>query len=448
MKAKETAPTDMPDTNEAPNEELLDTIQKEAFDYFTHEANPENGLVKDKTGKDSPASIAAVGFALAAYPVGVERKFITREAAIDYTLTILRFFHNSEQSTDVKATGYKGFYYHFLDLKTGERTSRSELSTIDTTLFLAGALTGAAYFDRDNQDEREIRDLADSLFRRVDWNWALNGGKKVSHGWKPERGFLRYTWDGYSEALILYILGLGSPTHPLPRESYEAWTSTYKWKKIYGYEYLYAGPLFIHQFSHLWIDFRGIRDEFMREHECDYFENSRRATYVQQQYAIRDPMEFEGYSEHCWGITASDGPGPKTQKVNGIQRKFYDYTARGVPFGVDDGTIAPWVTVSSLPFAPEIVIPTIRNFNQLDIRGNNKYGYKATFNQTFPAKRKGRYGWVSPFHYGLNTGPIVLMIENYRTELIWKLMSNCPYMVEGLQKAGFKDIKEAKTNHN
>ncbi len=444
--ANEYRPGETPNVNTGKNEKLLNNIQKEAFDYFTHEADAETGLVVDKTATNTPASVAAVGFALAAYPVGVERGFITRAQAIRLTLRAMRFFYGSAQSTDPKATGYKGFYYHFLDMKTGERAWRSELSTIDTTLFLAGGLTAAAYFDRENKDETEIRELADALYRRADWQWALNGGDKVSHGWKPKKGFLRYTWDGYSEALILYILALGSPTHPIPSESYQAWTSTYKWKKIYGYEYLYAGPLFIHQFSHIWLDFRGIRDDFMRRHESDYFENSRRATYIQQQYAIRNPMEFEGYEENCWGITASDGPGPSTQKVNGIQRKFYDYTARGVPFGVDDGTIAPWVTVSSLPFAPEIVIPTIRYFNQLDIRGNNKYGFKATFNQTFPAKGKDKYGWVSPFHYGLNTGPIVLMIENYRTGLIWRLMADCPYVVKGLQKAGFKDINKRQKN--
>lgn len=351
----------------------------------------------------------------------------------------LRFFRDSPHGVAPDATGYKGFYYHFLDMQTGRRAWKSELSTINTALLLAGALAAAAYFDRDRADEREIRDIADALYLRADWRWAQNDGATVSHGWKPESGFLPYSWGGYSEALILYALGLGSPTHPLPPESYAAWASTYEWKKIYGPEFLYAGPLFIYQLSHVWIDFRGIQDEFMREKGIDYFENSRRATLVQQQYAIRNHLEFAGYGEHCWGITASDGPGPSTRKVRGIERQFYDYVARGVPYGPDDGTLAPWVALSSLPFAPEIVLPTVRHFHRLRLREANPYGFKSTFNQTFPHKKKGQVGWVSPWHYGLNEGPVALMIENYRTGLLWQPMRRCRYLVDGLRRAGFEN---------
>ena len=175
----------------------------------------------------------------------------------------------------------------------------------------------------------------------ADWQWAQNHGATVTHGWKPESGFLKYRWEGYDEAMLLYILGLGSPAHPLPESCYAAWTSTYRWEHCYGYEYLYAGPLFTHQLSHIWIDFRGIQDAFMRDKGIDYFENSRRATYVQQQYAMDNPLKFAGYGRHCWGITASDGPGPDTIKVSGIERQFFDYLGRGVPYGPDDGTIAP-----------------------------------------------------------------------------------------------------------
>jgi hypothetical protein len=178
-----------------------------------------------------------------------------------------------------------------------------------------------------------------------------------------DSGFIQYRWEGYSEALILYVLGLASPTHPLRAESYRAWTETYCWKTLYGYEFLYAGPLFIHQLSHLWIDFPGIQDDFMRAREIDYFENSRRATYVQQQYAIQNPLDYRGYGENCWGITASDGPGPTCLRIEGVERYFEDYTARGVPYGPDDGTIAPWAAVASLPFAPEIVLPPLQHFN-------------------------------------------------------------------------------------
>jgi len=310
----------------------LDTLQRNTFEYFLKETNPTNGLVPDNTRRDAPSSIAAVGLALACYPVGAERGFITRTEAIRRTLTTLRFFRDCRQSDERTATGYKGFYYHFLDMRTGQRTWNSEVSTIDTTYLLAGALLAAIYFDRDTNNEREIRTTAATLYHRADWRWAQNGALTVSHGWKPERGFLRYRWEGYNEALLLYVLGLGSPTHPLPNESYEAWTASYRWKKLYGIEFLYGGPLFVHQLSHVWIDFRAIQDDFMRNRGLDYFENSRRATYVQRQYAIRNPKAFRGYNENCWGITASDGPGPATRKVDGVERRFYDYRARSVPF--------------------------------------------------------------------------------------------------------------------
>jgi hypothetical protein len=224
----------------------------------------------------------------------------------------------------------------------------------------------------------------------------------------------------------------------LPESSYTAWTSTYQWEHCYGYDYLYAGPLFIHQLSHIWIDFRGIQDEFMREKGIDYFENSRRATYIHQQYAIDNPLKFDGYGECCWGITASDGPGPETIEVNGVERKFFNYLGRGAPYGPDDGTLAPWAVVASLPFAPEIVLPTLDYcINDAKLTELNPYGFKATYNPTHPEKSNKSCGWVSPWHYGLNEGPIILMIENYRTDLLWRLMRSCPYIIRGLQQAGF-----------
>jgi hypothetical protein len=249
---------------------------------------------------------------------------------------------------------------------------------------------------------------------------------------------LKHRWQGYDEALLLYVLGLGSPTYPLSDECYPAWLSTYVWKKVYDHEYVYAGPLFVHQLSHVWIDFRGIQDGYMRERGLDYFENSRRATYVQREYAIRNPHGFAGYGKDCWGFTASDGPGPATLTVDGVTRRFFDYLARGVPDGPDDGTIAPWAAVASLPFAPEIVIPAIRYFvDEVKLHPSDSYGFKSTFNPTYPIRSESEYGWVSPWHFGLNQGPIVLMIENYRTGLIWQLMRQCPYVVGGLRRAGF-----------
>ena len=416
----------------------MNRLQHESFSYFWHEANPGNGLVIDKNADNWPASIAATGLALAAYPVAVERGFMPRPTAVARTLATLRFFWNSPQGPEPDATGYQGLYYHFLDMQNGRRAWRCELSTVDSAFLLAGALLAAAYFSGKADEEKEIRSLAEALYLRADWQWAQDGGETLTHGWKPECGFLKYRWEGYDEAMLLYVLALGSPTHPLPENSYAAWTSSYKWAHCYGYDYLYSGPLFTHQLSHVWLDFRDIQDAFMREKGIDYFENSRRATYVQRQYAIENPLDFAGYGECCWGITASDGPGPDNARVNGIQRVFFDYIGRGVPYGPDDGTIAPWAVVASLPFAPEIVLPAIDYCTyHLKLKLDHPYGFKATFNLTYPEKSHNQAGWVSPWHVGLNQGPIMLMIENYRTGLLWQLMRSCPHVVNGLRRAGF-----------
>jgi hypothetical protein len=419
--------------------EMLERLQREAFQYFVEESHPDNGLVADSTEPDSPASISVTGLSLTTYPVGVERGFIPRQEGIDRTLAALRFFHNTAQGTEPDGTGYKGFYYHFLDLETGQRARESEIATMDTAMLLAGGLAAAQYFDRDTKEEKEIRRLADALYRRADWQWAQgHGGPAVVFGWTPEQGFLDHRWDGHDESQILYALGLGSPTHPLSEESYQKWLSNLYWKTIYDINYFYAGPLFIHQFSHMWIDFRDIQDEVMREKGIDYFENSCRATRVQQEYAIRNPFDFERYGKYTWGITACDGPGPTMRKVDGIVRNFYGYKARGAPYGPDDGTLAPWAAVASLPFLPDVVLPTIRYLLQsLHLEEPEGYGFRASFNATFPEGRE-KVGWVSPWNYGLNQGPMVVMIENYRTGLIWRLMRDCPYLVQGLKRAGFR----------
>ena len=395
---------------------MLETLQRESFRYFLTNVNLGNGLIADNTLNSSYASIAATGFALACYPVAVERSFIDRRSARERTLAALRFFANSEQSENENASGYKGFYYHFLDMKTGRRARQCEVSTIDTALLLAGVLTVGMYFDRAIASEREIVRLAEELYRRVDWRWAQNCGNTVSHGWKPESGFLPYRWEGYNEALVLYILGLGSPTYPLSMESYAAWSKTYQWKKFYGYEFLYCGPLFMHQFSHQWIDFRGIQDMFMTGKGIDYFENSRRAVRVHQGYAIRNPKQFRGYDEYGWGISASDGPN-------------FLYRARSIPWGPDDGTLSPAAVVSSLPFEPELVFRTIESIRNRYPMMVAQYGLSRSFNPSI--------AWVSAMTYGIEQGPVVTMIENYRTEFLWSLMRQCPCIISGLRQAGF-----------
>ena len=416
---------------------MVADLARRTFDYFVREVNRESGLVRDSTKENAPASIAGSGLALTCYVVGAVRGWLSREDAVARTLATLRFFWTAEQSDAPDATGYHGFFHHFLDVCQGQRVLECELSTIDSTIVFAGALAAAQYFDRDAPAEREIRELADNLYARADWTWMLRDRIAISHGWRPQRGFLPYDWLGYNEALLVYVLALGSPTHPVPRAAYARWLSTYRWKRLYGQEHVYGGPLFMHQLSHVWIDFRGIQDAFMREKGIDYFENSRRATYVQREYATRNPRGFVGYGPNAWGISASDGPGPASRIVRGVRRRFYDYRARGVPFGLDDGTLVPWAVAASLPFAPEIVFPALRHFSETYPTITGKYGYKCSLNPSFHARGKTGSAWISMGHYAIDQGPVVLMIENYLSGLIWRLMRRCPYVVTGLRRAGF-----------
>jgi hypothetical protein len=418
----------------------LDELARRTFRYFWDLTNPDNGLVPDSTKKGYPSSIAATGLGLACLPVAAERGWVARKDAAERTRTTLRTFWHGPGDNELWAIGHRGFFYHYLEMESGHRSWQSELSTIDTTFLLAGALTAGLYFDGADEVEGEIRELADALYRRADWQWALADGRAVSHGWNPETGFLELRWTGYNEALLLYVLALGSPTYPIPSSSYRAWTETYRWKKLYDLEFLFAAPLFAHQLSHVWIDFRGIPDDYMRGKGIDYFENTRRATLVQQRYAIRNPRGFEGYGEFIWGISASDGPGPAVRKVGGKTRRFWDYRARGVPWGPDDGTLTPWAVVASLPFEPELVVRTLEEIDREYPEMNSELGYKCSFNPTFrdrSSSSKGS-GWIAVGHYGIDQGPVVLMIENYRSGMIWNLMRRCPYVVRGLGRAGFR----------
>ena len=432
---KRIASANIPDEKDAI--ELLDEMQRGAFKYFLDKSNSQTGLVLDSTWKDSPSSIAAVGFGLAVLPVSVERGWIPRADAVERSIVTLRFFANSHQGPEADGTGHQGFYYHFLDPVSGQRSWNSELSTIDTTLLITGMLVAAQYFERDEAGEREIRELVDQLYRRVNWNWAQDGELAVRHGWLPESGFLEHRWQGYDEALLLYVLGIGSPDHPLPSESYKAYISSYRWENLYGYELLHAAPLFVHQFPHVWIDFRGIQDEPMRARGLDYFENSRRAAYVHQKHAIQNPQGFQEYGEFAWGITASEGPVQGPEPLHKDGRTFYGYLARGVP-EPDDGTLSPWTAITALPFAPEIALPTIKHYAETFPQLSGEYGLKCSLNPTFPEETQGNHGWFSDHYYGINEGPIVLMIENYRSGLPWQLMKQCSPVVEGLRKAGFQ----------
>jgi hypothetical protein len=407
--------------------EFLDLIQRRAFDYFWMEANPVNGLIRDRSTPDSKCSIAAVGFGLSAIAVAIDREWVTREAGRDRVHTTLTTFLNLPQSSEPDATsGYRGWFYHFLDMQTGLRAWDCELSSIDTALLLAGVLDVGLYFDRNNDYEREIRDTASALVSRVDWNWMRNGKSSLTMGWRPEQGFLSSRWEGYNEAMILYILGLGAENDPLPESAWSAWTATYSWKNQYGHEYLAFPPLFGHQYSHVWIDFQGIADAFMRSKGIDYFENSRRATFAQQAYAIENPLGHVGYGQWMWGMTACDGPGR-----DGIR----GYSARGAPPPPDhdDGTLAPTAVGGSVPFAPEICIPTLRHF--YDEHGEQlwtRYGFRDAFHLGLQ--------WYGPDVLGIDQGCLMLMIENHRTGRTWSRMKTHPILQRGLNRAGFQSV--------
>lgn len=416
--------------------DMLAALQEKSFNYFLEQINTNNGLVYDNTQADSPASIAGVGFALSCYPIGVHRNYISRAHAVELTLTTLRFFWHSVQGTQPLATGYKGFYYHFLDRKTGFRAWKSELSMVDTAFFIAGVLCALMYFQADSSEENEIRKLAMLLYERVDWQWAQNGKDAVMHGWKPECGFLNYGWEGYNEAQILYILGLGSPTYPLPQKSYKAWTRTYQWENIYGQDFLYSGPLFTHIFSHAWIDFCGVQDDYMHQKNCDFFENSRRAVIVQQEYSIRNPKNFPGYGPHCWGLTACEGPGFQSLIKGNSLMAFYGYVARGVPYGPDDGTLSPPSVLASIVFAPEMVFSALKHLWAKFPSLYGHYGLKSAFN---PLYSTGGEPWILNKYFALDAGICVLMLENYQSQFVWTLMKQCPYLRKGLKRAGFRN---------
>ncbi|MEP6504023.1 MAG: glucoamylase family protein [Betaproteobacteria bacterium] len=419
----------------AADDALIDNAQRHAFSYYEETVDPASGLVLDSTQPDSPCSIAGVGMALSAWPIAVERGWMTRARAVALTLAALRFFADADMSGTPTSTGHRGFYFHFLDMATGTRAWGSELSSVDTGFLVAGMLAAARYFTHDTPHEAEIRAAAQRLADRVDWRWMRNTDGAICHGWKPERGFLRYHWVGYNESLLMYVLALGAEHHAVPVGAWDAWLAGYRWRKIYGHEHLAAGPLFIHQYSHLWLDLRGIQDAFMRERGSDYFENSRRATLVQREYAIRNPKHFKDYCRDCWGLTACDGPGPREIDVGGRKRRLFGYAARGAPYGPDDGTVAPWASVASLPFAPDVVIPTMHHIAHM-VREHEGYRPGCSFNPTWH-DGKGPPGWVSPWRFALNSGPVVLMIENYRSGLPWRLMRGDATLRRGLARADF-----------
>lgn len=430
---------------------LFDDIEQRTFRFFWDTTSAANGLTPDRHPSRPFSSIAAIGFALTAYPIGVENGWIERSQAVDRTLATLRFFRDAPKGPQAAGrTGHKGFFYHFLDMRHGHRYEPwVELSSVDTGLLMMGVLFAQSYYDRDDAREREIRDLADVLYRAVEWPWLQRREPLISMGWHPESGFIPHDWAGYNEAMLVYILALGSPTHPVGPEAWEAWTRSYdrSWGVFQGQEHLSFAPHFGHQYTHAWIDFRGIRDAYMRRRGIDYFENSRRATLAQRAYAIENPMRWKDYGENVWGLTASDGPQSTTQEYLGEQREFRQYSARGAGLAdaFDDGTLAPTAALASIAFAPEVVIPAAEEMHRRygDFLYSD-YGFLDAFNPSFEYEipvQSGRVipgrGWVAGDYLGIDQGPILLMIANHRNGFVWEVMKRNSYVRRGLERAGF-----------
>jgi hypothetical protein len=408
---------------------FLDSLSRDTFNFFWDLAEPENGNQPDRWPTPSFSSIAATGFGLPAYLVGVKRGYITREQAAERVAKTLTFFVRAPRGKSKEGVaGYRGFFYHFIDPKTGLRFQQVELSTVDTGLLMAGILSCHAFFDGDNETEKSIRAMADELYRAVEWDWAMNGDTRMSMGWHPERDFLGARWAGYNEAMILYVLAIGSPTHPIPPSSWTAWTKTYQWATYQRQDYVNFGPLFGHQFSQMFIDFRGIKDEYMAAKGIDYFENSRRATLANRSYCMTNPGAFVGYSASFWGLTACDGPGNRGKANPNVS--FEGYNARGAAqfYLKDDGTIAPTAAGGSIPFAPEECIAALRDMKwRLKTKLYGKYGFKDAFNLSIEYL-DGTTGWYDPDYLGLDQGPILLQLENYKSGFVWDVMKKSPYI--------------------
>lgn len=421
------------------NKFSVEDLHRRTFHYFWDLAYPGNYQVPDRYPAESFSSIAATGFGLTAYLIGVEKKYITREECADRVLKTLRVLWQLPQGpSESGVSGHKGFFYHFLTVRDATRFKNVELSTIDTGLLMAGVLSVLTYFDGNSPVENEIRQLADALYRRVEWDWAMNGHKTMSMGWRPATGFLKDYWNGYNEAMILYVLALGSPSHTIPVDSWQQWCSTYEWTQYRGYEHVPFGPLFGHQYSQMYIDFRGIQDPFMKSKNMDYFENSRRATLSQIAYAKENPKKFKGYSEKLWGLTACDGPADKDINTENGMVRFKEYNARGVAsnYDTDDGTIAPTAAGGSIPFAPKECLATLEYMWNTYPGVRGQYGFMDAFNLTYTYDGH-KDGWYDKDYIGIDQGPILIQLENYQTEFVWKLMMKNEYIKAGLKKAGF-----------
>ncbi|MEO0898657.1 MAG: glucoamylase family protein [Bacteroidota bacterium] len=425
----------------------IEELQKRTFQYFWDYSSNPFAQTHDRAPTQNFYSIAATGFGLTSYLIGAEKNYVTRQEAAERTLLCLeKMWQMPQHDGPTKVSGYKGFFYHFLTIDKAERFKDVELSTIDTGLLMAGVLSAQVYFDQENEVEEKIRSLADSLYRRVEWDWAMKDNGVMSMGWRPERGFIPAQWDGYNEAMILLIMAMGSPTHPIEKGAWEKWCAPYEWGEFEGIEHLNFSPLFGHQYSQMYIDFRGIQDAYMREKGIDYFENSRRATMANRAYCIRNPHGFEAYDSLTWGLTACDGPRDTLVQRNEEEIRYHTYWARGASslHINDDGTLAPTAMLASIPFAPDVCLAGAQHmWNTYGDKLIGEYGFRDAFNLSYTYGRNSKNGtsnkegWFDMDYIGIDQGPILIQTYNHQTEFVWALMKKSPYIVAGLKKAGF-----------
>ncbi|MGA9779082.1 MAG: glucoamylase family protein [Verrucomicrobiia bacterium] len=403
----------------------LDYLQQANFDYFWYAANPTNGLVPDRSTTGSACSISSVGFGLTAIGIAIDHGWITRDQGAARVLTTLNTFWNGPQGTNASGDiGYNGWFYHFLDMNAATRSGSSELSSIDTTLLLGGILYVKQYFNGTNATETSIQTTASAIFNRVNWIWMapdIPGTNGVRMGWLPDTGFSTFgDWVGYDEGMLIYLLGIGATSNALPASCWNYWTSGYIWANYYGYSFVTFPPLFGHEYSHCWVDFRHVGDAYMNAENSTYFENSHRAALAQQAYCAADPLGWPGYSSLDWGLTASDDP--------------TGYAAHGAPPAENDnGTIAFTASGGAMAFAPEIALPTLKNFYKGGRpRFWTQYGFIDAYNLSA--------AWYDNAELGIDQGPIVIMVENYRNQNVWRLFMQNPEIQQGLQEAGFVSL--------
>jgi hypothetical protein len=390
----------------AADEKFLDDLEQRGVNFFVVEADPTTGLMPDRAkatgGAKDVASIASVGFGLSALCVGDKRGWVSHQEAYDHALKVLRFLRDREPAVH-------GFYYHFLNMHTGERVWNCEVSSIDTALLMAGVLTVRQHFQG-----TELATIADGLYQRVEWPWMSTPDGTLAMGWKPDQGFTTYRWSSFNEGPLIYLLGLGSRDHALSPQAWRAWRRdpivTYA-----GLTFIQCPPLFTQQYPQAWFDLRGMRDDY-----ADYFRNSQLATLAQRQWCVDElSKQFPTYGPNIWGITASDGP--------------HGYLAWGGPpaQGEIDGSVVPCAVAGSLAFEPRLCLDALEAMRQ-------RYGDKAYLKYGFVDAFNPGSGWYDADVLGIDVGPTVLMAENCRSGFVWQTFMSSPEPGAALKAAGFR----------